>query len=131
MLCLPQLLQNELVAILNFALFVLKSKGDQFFSYTYVSDAVAAMLHVMLNGITGVAYNISSEKCNVHLKDFASLCAYKAGKNVVFEIPSEIEKKGFSIASAAIMSNTSLLQTGFVPKYEIRESINRTIEILK
>lgn len=110
---------------------VLKSKGDQYFSYTYVSDAVAAMLHVMLNGITGVAYNISSEQCNVHLKDFASLCAYKAGKNVVFEIPSEIEKKGFSIATAAIMSNTSLLQTGFVPKYEIRESINRTIEILK
>ena len=110
---------------------VLKSKGDQFFSYTYVSDAVAAMLHVMLNGITGVAYNISSEKSNVHLKDFANLCAYKAGKNVVFDIPSEIEKKGFSIATTAIMSNSSLLQTGFVPKYEIRDSINRTIEILK
>ncbi len=110
---------------------VLKSKGDQFFSYTYVSDAVAAMLHVMLNGITGVAYNISSEKSNVHLKDFANLCAYKAGKNVVFDIPSEIEKKGFSIATTAIMSNSSLLQTGFVPKYEMRDSINRTIEILK
>lgn len=110
---------------------VLKSKGDQYFSYTYVSDAVAAMLHVMLNGVIGAAYNISNEKCNVHLRDFASLCAYKAGKNVVFDIPSEIEKRGFSIATTAIMSNTSLLQTGFVPRYEIRDSINRTIEILK
>jgi len=40
---------------------VLKSKGDQFFSYTYVTDVVSAMLHVLINGEIGVAYNISNE----------------------------------------------------------------------
>lgn len=36
---------------------VLKSKGEQLFSYTYVADAVGAMLHVLLHGEEGVAYN--------------------------------------------------------------------------
>lgn len=38
---------------------ILKSKGEQYFSYTYASDAVAAMLYVMLHGEYGKAYNIT------------------------------------------------------------------------
>ena len=54
---------------------VMKSKGDQFFSYTYVTDAVAAMLYIMISGDSGAAYNVSNEKCNVRLRDFAEICA--------------------------------------------------------
>lgn len=110
---------------------VLKSNGEQLFSYTYVSDAVAGMLHVMLHGEFGQAYNISNEKCNVHLKDFAQMCAECNGKNVVFDLPSETEQKGFSIAMKAILDNSKLKSIGFIPKYSIRDAINRTIEILK
>lgn len=110
---------------------VLKSKGEQFFSYTYVSDAVAAMLHVMINGEKGVAYNVANEKCNVHLKDFAQMCAECNGKDVVFDIPSETEMKGFSIAMQAILDNTRLKSIGFEPKYSMKEALSRTIEILK
>ena len=67
---------------------VLKSKGEQFFSYTYVADAVAAMLYVMVHGETGIAYNIANDKCNVHLKEFAAECATWAGKTVVFDLHS-------------------------------------------
>ena len=110
---------------------VLKSKGEQYFSYTYVSDAVAAMIHVMINGKSGVAYNISNEMCDIHLKDFAQICANYNGKNVIFDIPSEMEKKGFSIAMQAILDNTNLKQIGFVPKYTIKDAVSRTIKILK
>lgn len=110
---------------------VLKSKGEQFFSYTYVSDAVAAMLYVMINGERGVAYNISNEKCNVHLKDFAQMCAECNGKSVVFDLPTETEQKGFSIATQAILDNEKLKDIGFVPKYIMKEAIKRTIEILR
>ena len=65
---------------------ILKSKGEQFFSYTYVADAVAAMLVVLLKGEPCVAYNVSNERCNIHLKDFARTCARIAGKDVVFDI---------------------------------------------
>lgn len=109
---------------------VLKSKGDQFFSYTYVTDAVAAMLHVLLNGDSGKAYNISNDECNVHLRDFAGACASIVGKKVVFDLPSDQEMKGYSVATQAIMVNERLIEAGFVMKYEINAAISRTIKIL-
>lgn len=110
---------------------VLKSEGNQFFSYIYVADAVAAILFVLLNGQNGEAYNISNDKANVHLKEFASQCALYNDKNVVLDLPSEAEKKGFSIATTAILNNDKLLSLGFVPQYSFEDAIRRTIEILK
>lgn len=109
---------------------VLKSKGEQKFSYVYVSDAVAAMLCVLTKGEIGVAYNISSVLCNVRLKDFATMCADCCGRKVVFELPSDTESKGFSIAKNAVLDNSKLKSLGFVPKYGMKEAIERTIEIL-
>ena len=109
---------------------VLKSKGDQYFSYTYVTDAVAAMLHIMINGDTGKAYNISNDKCNVHLREFASICAAVAGKEVVFDLPDEVEMRGFSIASQAVLSNDYLTSIDFKASYDIETAISRTISIL-
>ena len=110
---------------------ILKSKGEQYFSYTYASDAVAAMLYVMLHGEYGKAYNISNSACNVHLKDFAQMCSTYSGKSVIFEMPSESEKKGFSIATNAILDNTRLVNLGFKPLYGMEDAIRRTIEILR
>lgn len=110
---------------------ILKSKGEQYFSYTYASDAVAAMLYVMLHGEYGKAYNISNSACNVHLKDFAQMCSTYSGKSVIFEMPSESEKKGFSIATNATLDNTRLVNLGFKPLYGMEDAIRRTIEILR
>ncbi|MBO4452177.1 MAG: NAD-dependent epimerase/dehydratase family protein [Bacteroidaceae bacterium] len=110
---------------------VLKSKGEQYFSYTYVADAVAAMLHVLLHGEMGVPYNISNEACDVHLREFAAICAECAGRNVVFDLPSETESKGFSIATKAILDNSRLKEIGFTPRNSIRDAIRRTCELLK
>lgn len=110
---------------------VLKSKGEQYFSYTYVADAVAAMLYVMLHGECGQAYNISNEKCNVHLKDFAQICAEYNGKNIVFDLPSETEQKGFSIATQAVLDNNKLKALGFEPMYRMKDAVYRTINIMK
>ena len=109
---------------------VLKSKGDQFFSYTYVADAVAGLLQVLLHGEIGSAYNVSSEKTNVHLKDFAQLCSEYNGKNVVFDLPNETESKGFSIATTAILDNSRIKAIGFAPQYAMKDAVWRTIKIL-
>lgn len=109
---------------------VLKSKGEQFFSYTYVADAVKAILFVLIYGEKGVPYNISNEECNVHLKDFAAICANWAGKDVIFDLPSETERKGFSIAQKAILDNERLKSLGWYPEYEIKGAIKRTLIML-
>lgn len=109
---------------------VLKSKGDQFFSYTYVADAVAAMLYVMIHGDNGNAYNISNRACNVHLKEFAQICSEFNGKDVVYNLPSVTEQKGFSNATQSVLANDKLISIGFKPIYSLRDAIFRTCEIL-
>ena len=109
---------------------VLKSDGSQLFSYTYVADAVNAILFVMLNGECGKAYNVASEESNVNLSYFARVCAERAGTSVVFDSPSEKESKGFSVASKAIMSSKRLYDAGWKPFYPFEEAVHRTIRIL-
>ena len=109
---------------------VLKSKGEQFFSYTYVADAVSAMLYVLLKGEIGEAYNISNTTCNVHLKDFANYCADWAGKKVIFDLPSKTEIKGYSIAVQAILDNGKLIKLGYKCHYQMPEALYRTLDIL-
>ena len=109
---------------------VLKSKGDQFFSYCYVSDAVAAMLFVLLHGETGEAYNVSSSSCDIRLRDCAKICAEFKGRQVEFDLPSVAESRGYSIADKAILDSNKLKGLGFTPKYGIKEAIERTIAVL-
>lgn len=109
---------------------VLKSKGEQFFSYTYAADAVSGMLYVLIHGEIGSSYNIACDKCNIHLREFAYLCAKYAGKKVNYDLPSETEKKGFSIASHAILDTKRLASIGFICKYDIENAISRTLSIL-
>lgn len=110
---------------------VLKSKGEQFFSYIYVSDAVAALLYVLIHGQSGQAYNVSSADCNFRLKDFAGVCAEYCGKSVVFELPSSAETKGFSVADRAVLDSSKLNGLGFTARYGMKEAIERTIVLLK
>jgi len=110
---------------------VLKSPGEQYFSYTYVADAVAAMFHVLLHGLAGVPYNISNPDCDVRLRDFAAFCADFNGKSVVFDLPSAAESRGFSIASRAILDGSRLRDIGFSARFPIADAIRRTIEQLR
>lgn len=109
---------------------ILKSEGNQLFSYTYITDAVRAMLHVLIYGEVGTAYNISCESCDVRLKEFAGLCAQYNGKDVIFELPSETERKGFSVAQKAILDNSHLRSIGWTPLYNMKEALWRTLDII-
>lgn len=110
---------------------VLKSAGNQYFSYTYVADAVSGLLWVLLAGESGEAYNIAFEGGDITLKDLASTIAELNGKQVVFEVPDEIEAAGYSKATKARLNGSKLQKLGWKPKYDIKTGLERTISILK
>lgn len=134
----PTMLMNDTKALSQFIKkainnedIVLKSDGSQFYSYTYVADAISGLLTIMLEGKSGEAYNISYDKSDITLKELASIIAEMYGKKVIFEIPDEIEKAGYSKATKAILDSTKLNHLGWNGKYNIKEGIKRTITILK
>lgn len=110
---------------------VLKSAGTQFYSYTYVTDAVSGLLTVLLCGECGEAYNIADDASDIMLKDLASLIAKTAGRKVVFELPDSKESAGYSKATKARLESTKLQQLGWHAHYNIEEGIQRTVSILK
>ncbi len=133
----PTMLKDDSKAISQFILkalnkedIVLKSEGKQYYSFTYVYDAVYGLFVVLLNGINGEAYNISNIESDITLKDLASTIAGVVGKKVVFEIPNATESKGFSKATKARLDNTKLKEIGYNPKYNIEDGVKKTIEIL-
>ena len=110
---------------------VLKSAGTQYFSYTYVADAVSGLLTVLLSGENGEAYNIADESGDIMLKDFAAIVAEISGTSVVFEIPDAIEAAGYSKATKARLDGSKLKALGWKPQFDIRTGIEKTLEILK
>ena len=109
---------------------ILKSAGTQYYSYTYVADAVSGLLTVLLKGESGEAYNIADESSDIRLRDLAELIAEKAGRKVIFEIPDAVEAQGYSKATKARLDGTKLRKLGWNPVYDIRGGIRRTMQIL-
>lgn len=105
---------------------VLKSAGTQTYSYTFVTDAVNAILHIMLLGKDKEAYNVADSQSDISLKDLAAVLAQKAGTNVMFELPDDTEKKGYSTATKAMLAPDKLEGLG----WRARVSIERGMEIL-
>lgn len=110
---------------------VLKSNGTQLYSYSYVADAVSAIVYCLLKGENGQAYNVADKASDIMLKDLANIIAEYANTEVVFELPNEVEKAGYSKATKAIMDGTKLRQLGWKPMYTIAEGLKRTLSILE
>ena len=109
---------------------VLKSAGTQYYSYTYVADAVAGFLTVLLKGESGEAYNIADEASDIRLKDLAKIIADFAGKEVIFELPDETEKAGYSKATKARLDGAKLKKLGWKARYDIKQGLERTMKML-
>lgn len=110
---------------------VLKSAGTQYYSYTYVADAVSGLLYVMLKGDKGAAYNVSDERSDIMLKDLAGTIAELSGKKVVFDLPDAVEAAGYSKATKARLDGRKLKSLGWNAKYDIEGGLRRTLEIMK
>ena len=109
---------------------VLKSAGNQYYSYTYVADAVAGLLTVMLKGESGEAYNIADVRSDILMKDLAAVIAGFSGKKVVFEIPDAVEAAGYSRATKARLDGSKLKMLGWQAKYDIQTGMKRTLAVL-
>ena len=110
---------------------VLKSDGMQEYSYNYVADAVTAILQVAIKGEDKEAYNVADSKFDIKLRDFAEIVANHCNKSVIFDLPDEIEKKGFSNSVMTILDSKKIQNIGWYVEKDIKQRIQDTINILK
>lgn len=106
---------------------VLKSKGLQLRSYAYVADICSGLLTVLINGISGEAYNLSNNNSVVTISDFANIIANKANVKLIYQgndnQPSPFDR--------AILDSNKLEKLGWRPKYNIEKGIEHTLAIAR
>ena len=107
---------------------VLKSEGNQKYSYSFVTDAVSGILYVMLLGKPGEAYNVADEQSDITLKELAGILAHIAGTQVIFELPDERERRGYSTATKAMLDASKLRTLGWTPQVHMAEGLQCTVE---
>lgn len=110
---------------------VLKSAGNQFYSYLYVSDAVKGLLTCLFKGQCGEAYNVSDASCDITLRELAEIIAHSVKRKVIFELPDAVESAGYSTATKAILNSGKINALGWQAEIGIQEGIKRTVDILK
>ncbi len=120
-----------IVKALNNEDIVLKSKGTQLFNYTYVGDVVKAISILLQNENKHFAYNIANDEL-ISLKDIASHIAKFANTKLVFDLPDEVEAKGYSKSLVSSL-DASLFNDEYNYKIDTKlfDGLDKTLNILK
>ena len=110
---------------------VLHSKGEQIRSYTYVADAVAGILTILLNGKDGEAYNVANPTSAVSIMEFAKELASLADVKCQIEAANENQQKERSPISSQVLGSDKLEELGFKWAYTLQEGLRVTLDALK
>lgn len=110
---------------------IMKSAGTQIRSYCYTLDCASAILTVLLNGASGNAYNISNKHSLVSIRDLAEIFAKCSGTKVIFEHPSDAEKRGYNLMQNSALHSDKLEALGWKACFGLQAGVMRTIKYLK
>lgn len=110
---------------------VMKSAGRQIRSYCYTLDCASAILTVLLNGKGSNAYNISNKHSVASIRDIAEKFAAAGNVRVVFEDPSDAEKKGYGLMENSSLNSEKLESLNWKAVFDLDSGVKRTIEILR
>lgn len=117
---------------------LLKSNGVANRSFCYVSDTASALLYIMLNGVNSVPYNISNEKSDTTIRNFAkTACDVFPERNIKLSFANkedefyDTSQKSVLAPTAEILDNSKILALGWIPKVDLAEGIKRSVKILE
>ena len=94
-------------------------------------DAISGLLTVLFTGKSGEIYNIANGNSIATIAEVAQTIADISGQKVIFDLPNEIEKKGFSKPQNCILKSEKVKALGWNGQYTLRKGMEETIQILK
>ena len=107
---------------------VMKSAGTQLRSYCYTMDCASAILTVLINGKCGEAYNISNPNSVVTIREMAEALAKAGNVNIIFENPSDLEKKSYNLMDNSSLESMKLESLGWKAMFNIIDGTKRTLK---
>lgn len=106
---------------------VMKSTGQQYRSWCYVADCVSGLLHILLLGKQGQAYNIADPASNITIRELAEMVASIGNKKVVIDLPDAQEQSGYNPVTRSVFSVDHLSALGWSVEGTMYEKMEHTL----
>lgn len=108
----------------------LHTTGESAKPYCYTTDAICAMLYLLLKGEKGEAYNIANKDSYISIRDMAQLVRIDFNPNIDVVI-SPKENQGYAPETKLKLSTTKIESLGWMPRYLLRDMFERLYKAMK
>ena len=109
---------------------VLHSTGESARPYCYVTDAISALLYILLKGEKGECYNVANEATYISAKDMAEFVCKNVNPNIQVKIEID-ESQGYAPPTKLRLDTAKLRKLAWQPKYGLKDMFDRLVLYLK
>lgn len=110
---------------------ILHTIGELSRCYCYTTDAISAMLYILLKGEDGTAYNVANEATYISIRQMAELVAKTFNPDHVHVVIEMQEGLGYSPTTKLRLDTQRIQSLGWTPYYNIKEMFHRLIASMK
>lgn len=110
---------------------ILHTTGELSRCYCYTTDAISAMLYILLKGEDGTAYNVANEATYISIRQMAELVAKTFNPNHVHVVIEIQEGLGYSPTTKLRLDTQRIQTLGWTPYYNMKDMFGRLIASMK
>jgi nucleoside-diphosphate-sugar epimerase len=108
---------------------VLHTTGESARPYCYTTDAVSAILYILLKGCAGNAYNVANEETYISARGMAEYLHDNFNPSISVRVELN-ENMGYAPPTKLRLSTEKLQKLGWSPRKGLKEIFERLIEYL-
>lgn len=110
---------------------ILHTTGELSRCYCYTTDAISAMLYILLKGEDGTAYNVANEATYISIRQMAELVAKTFNPDHVHVVIEKQEGLGYSPTTKLRLDTQRIQSLGWTPYYNMKDMFGRLIASMK
>lgn len=113
---------------------VLHTQGNTVRTYCYTTDAIAALIYIMLDGEVGTAYNVTNMDTACSIKEMGQLVCDtfpESNISVKIDIPQDIASFGYNPEMVIRLDASRLESLGWKAQVPMKEMFIRLVESMK
>ncbi len=109
---------------------VLHTTGEAARPYCYTTDAVSAILYILLRGRAGESYNVANEETYLSVRAMAEFLRDNFNPSINVRIEPQ-DNMGYAPLTKLKLSSQKLMALGWRPKYGLRRIFENLINVIK
>lgn len=117
-------------SVMNGDNIVLHTEGKSAKPYCYTTDAVTALLYLLLRGEGGEAYNIANENSYISIREMAHMMCEEFNPSITVSVVIK-EDQGYAPVTRLRLDTQKIKSLGWHPNYDLQHMFGRLLLFLK